>query len=531
MLRARHHSGSTFTWGLALTSVVALVVAGMLFAGAQARGTEVEDLARAAATDELLEARRDLELATVEVVAVRMLDAVGVAGDRSGRLDAAAGRTSEAMATITRLAERDDLIGTEARALLADADLEALDDPRVGDLAEVFAVAEDYARWSGAPDVVLTQQDAIQQLSFVSALPFHVLIEGTAADASVNGRPVDPAAADFLDTMTDVVRTTGGWFGVDPTTPLDGSIWIEIDEARDLLTAPTADLDRRVAASDLVAYDRWSRELRDGDDPPPFSLSEMLAAIDALQPDVESVIDELVADDSARRDAARQDATGQRQAMLALAVACIVVALALGVVLVRRLTHAARLARERAELATTDALTGVGNRRDLDERVRPLSTDPRLHHHLVVIIDLDDFKLVNDLHGHAAGDAILVEVAQRLSRLAAHTERDHPGTVAAVIRLGGDEFLVTVHAPGDWDEGGFRAGIDDIRSDSFAFGDERIPLRFSAGFARGEGPRALSDLMQAADLAVYDDKAARNRARAADAATRDRANVTQDSAG
>ncbi|MEQ9337011.1 MAG: diguanylate cyclase, partial [Miltoncostaeaceae bacterium] len=84
--------------------------------------------------------------------------------------------------------------------------------------------------------------------------------------------------------------------------------------------------------------------------------------------------------------------------------------------------------------ATTDALTGLANHRAFQERLR--TEVARAHRYqrplAVVVFDLDGFKLVNDTHGHAAGDRALAEVAGRLRSLA------RPGDVLA--RTGGDEF-------------------------------------------------------------------------------------------
>ena len=86
-------------------------------------------------------------------------------------------------------------------------------------------------------------------------------------------------------------------------------------------------------------------------------------------------------------------------------------------------------------LAAHDALTGLANRatllRLLAERLAPGSGSGRL---LLLFLDLDDFKAVNDRHGHAAGDEVLAEVAQRL--------RGSVRPDDLVARLGGDEFVI-----------------------------------------------------------------------------------------
>lgn len=93
-------------------------------------------------------------------------------------------------------------------------------------------------------------------------------------------------------------------------------------------------------------------------------------------------------------------------------------------------------------LATRDALTGVGNRRameqDLQQAIR-LSSRNRTPYSLI-IADLDHFKRVNDRHGHAAGDELLVEFASLLRR----SLREVDG----VYRFGGEEFLVLLPGTG-----------------------------------------------------------------------------------
>ncbi|MFB7335844.1 GGDEF domain-containing protein [Streptomyces adustus] len=83
--------------------------------------------------------------------------------------------------------------------------------------------------------------------------------------------------------------------------------------------------------------------------------------------------------------------------------------------------------------ARRDPLTGLWTRDAFTRRARRLLRDPRA---VVVLADVDHFKQVNDVHGHAAGDALLAAIAARLAHGTA------PGGVAG--RLGGDEFAAVI---------------------------------------------------------------------------------------
>jgi diguanylate cyclase (GGDEF)-like protein/PAS domain S-box-containing protein len=96
-------------------------------------------------------------------------------------------------------------------------------------------------------------------------------------------------------------------------------------------------------------------------------------------------------------------------------------------------------ARKRAEAAlarqaVTDPLTGLGNRQAFLDSVQNQREAERTASVGIVFIDLDGFKRINDAYGHAVGDAVLIEVAQRIARIAVAPD--------SVYRLGGDEFVV-----------------------------------------------------------------------------------------
>jgi diguanylate cyclase (GGDEF)-like protein/PAS domain S-box-containing protein len=106
-----------------------------------------------------------------------------------------------------------------------------------------------------------------------------------------------------------------------------------------------------------------------------------------------------------------------------------------------------KLAEERAlQLAFYDPLTGLPNRRLLSDRLRQTLASNARHPRFgaLMLLDLDNFKPLNDRYGHAAGDQLLVELARRL------TSRIRAEDTAA--RLGGDEFVVVINELGDSEE-------------------------------------------------------------------------------
>jgi diguanylate cyclase (GGDEF)-like protein len=162
-----------------------------------------------------------------------------------------------------------------------------------------------------------------------------------------------------------------------------------------------------------------------------------------------------------------------------------------------------KMAEERAiMLARHDPLTGLPNRRvmkdDVDAalaRVRTAGSECA-----VLLIDLDLFKPVNDVHGHAAGDAVLVEVARRLSYAI-----EGRGTVA---RLGGDEFACVLHYNSGSDLPA-RIARNLIRrlAEPIIFESARVQIGATIGISRAPRDGSTStELLHAADLAMYEGK-------------------------
>ncbi|MCV6594824.1 MAG: EAL domain-containing protein [Silicimonas sp.] len=174
----------------------------------------------------------------------------------------------------------------------------------------------------------------------------------------------------------------------------------------------------------------------------------------------------------------------------------------------------ARSQREIALASIRDPLTGLLNRRGLEEALDRLATDAEGRGHGIGIlhIDLDQFKQINDTLGHAAGDQVLVTVSERLQRQLG------PDSFAA--RVGGDEFVVAIELrdPAQNLQLFSDRLIDDLRQ---PVRYENADCRFSASVGHVEcrsAPFDFSEMLINADIALYAAKrSGRNTARPFDA--------------
>jgi diguanylate cyclase (GGDEF)-like protein/PAS domain S-box-containing protein len=161
----------------------------------------------------------------------------------------------------------------------------------------------------------------------------------------------------------------------------------------------------------------------------------------------------------------------------------------------RERQYAARL----SNLASHDALTGLLNRREFEQRVRAIveHREAEEGQHAVLYLDLDQFKVVNDTSGHAAGDELLRQVGALLR------PRLREGDVLA--RLGGDEFGVLLPhcppAPALRIAESLRKAIVDFR---FAWKNRSFTIGVSIGLVNlADGPHTLASALSAADAACY----------------------------
>jgi diguanylate cyclase (GGDEF)-like protein/PAS domain S-box-containing protein len=176
------------------------------------------------------------------------------------------------------------------------------------------------------------------------------------------------------------------------------------------------------------------------------------------------------------------------------------------VVTLRDVTEQRRLEHELTQRAFHDALTGLPNRTLLLERIERALLRGRRESSLVCLlfIDLDDFKLVNDTLGHAAGDGLLVAVGNRLSRALRRTD--------TAARLGGDEFAVLMEdAREPLDAESLATQIIQTLSRPFELADESVTVSASVGVATARDSADAQELLRHADLALYAAKAAGKR--------------------
>jgi diguanylate cyclase (GGDEF)-like protein/PAS domain S-box-containing protein len=149
------------------------------------------------------------------------------------------------------------------------------------------------------------------------------------------------------------------------------------------------------------------------------------------------------------------------------------------------ITSRKNLERQLVEQSIRDPLTGCYNRRHLAMLYAALRNPDATWG--CIYVDIDHFKQYNDMHGHAAGDSVLLKMSRFLMR---HVRAEEP-----VIRMGGDEFLITL-----WDTDLAEVEMVARRLENAA--TERGPVSFSLGWAARENEETLEDTVNRADRAL-----------------------------
>jgi diguanylate cyclase (GGDEF)-like protein/PAS domain S-box-containing protein len=174
------------------------------------------------------------------------------------------------------------------------------------------------------------------------------------------------------------------------------------------------------------------------------------------------------------------------------------------------ITERLRAEDEISRLAYYDPLTGLPNRAQLEAELRRCVTRAARTGRAValLLVDLDNFKLVNDSFGHGAGDRLLRRIAGRL--------RGVEGDDGMLARLGGDEFLILLPELEDGGEGAARAAAEEVSarlSEPFTVSGAEFHVQSSVGISLfPEDAHAAAELLQHADMAMYQSK---SRGRAA----------------
>jgi diguanylate cyclase (GGDEF)-like protein len=149
-------------------------------------------------------------------------------------------------------------------------------------------------------------------------------------------------------------------------------------------------------------------------------------------------------------------------------------------------------------LADRDPLTGLANRRALPDVLRAVQP----HGAQLIFFDLNDFKKINDEHGHQAGDECLARFAQALMQCFRPTD--------AVMRYGGDEFIVV--AAGLTETAAYERA-DSVRARVGSPGGGLLPIRFAVGIGRLEAGGNPDEALREADEAMYRTKRRRSTTR------------------
>lgn len=180
------------------------------------------------------------------------------------------------------------------------------------------------------------------------------------------------------------------------------------------------------------------------------------------------------------------------------------------VIVLRNVTESRKIEARLAWQASHDALTGLLNRSAFERRLHDLIADARAGRgpHALVYLDLDQFKVVNDTCGHAAGDRLLRNLSNSMG--------DWAGEGATIARLGGDEFGILLPRHGENEAQGVAEGlIRQVQGMPFTWEGRRFVIGASAGVVvLSDAIADTQEALRAADSGCYAAKdEGRNRVR------------------
>lgn len=148
-------------------------------------------------------------------------------------------------------------------------------------------------------------------------------------------------------------------------------------------------------------------------------------------------------------------------------------------------------------MASTDELTGLMNRRELNLRAPELINQAKRYTHNIALlmIDIDHFKKINDAYGHLEGDRVLKELGQKLQKFGRQTD--------LIARFGGEEFILLLPDTNKNDAKIFAQRLHQLIS---GIEVNHTPVTISIGITMTDGSHSLHDLTNQADGALYEAK-------------------------
>lgn len=162
-----------------------------------------------------------------------------------------------------------------------------------------------------------------------------------------------------------------------------------------------------------------------------------------------------------------------------------------------KLLHEAHL--EMQKMAMQDPLTGLANRSALLTALKSAQSDGAGDSPVILLLDLDAFKSINDTQGHTAGDKVLMTVAERI--------RGAVRTTDVVARLGGDEFAIVMPATGADQAAVVGQRILAALKEPIELPDRSIRCAASLGLSVGDDGQGPEEMLMQADVAMYASKA------------------------